>query len=100
LIDFSLAATALTCSGFLLLWAVSTGFSLKEAEKAVLLYDIQDIDKSEKYIIAPAVILWQFLGDCHTFVFMGVKMALSKDYRKQVIDAELLVETEEENLDE
>jgi hypothetical protein len=82
LIDFSLAATALTCSGFILLWVASTGFSIKEAEKAVLLYDIQDIEKSEKYVIAPAVILWQFLEDCHIFVFMGVKMALSKDYRK------------------
>jgi hypothetical protein len=100
LIDFTLAIIALICSGFLLLWVASTGFSLKEAEKAVLLYDIQDIKNSEKYVIAPAVILWQFLEDCHTFVFIGVKMALSKDYRKQVIGAELLVETEEDDLDE
>lgn len=100
MIDFILAITALTCSGFILLWVASTGFSLKEAEKAVLLYNIQDIEKSEKYVIAPAVILWQFLEDCHIFVFMGIKMTLSKVYRKQVIVDELLVETEEDDLDE
>lgn len=90
--DFILATVTLLTSGLLLSWVAALGYSFKEADKAIMTEQVDHISWSSKWIEAPFVIMSVFLLDCHNYMWNGIHMVFSSDYRGDIVMEEILFE--------